>query len=151
MSENIKGEGHVTGVQWDKVNDRPVVKAMVRCDSGPMAGRVGTVTLWLDTAASSGRTTSSLDDTTRALRAAGYHRFGEKGLSRNDHFSRLKSNPVQITFAPSKTDGKLWPKYLSPIPSLKAPTAEVSDDEVNALFGAGESSAPGKDDSDIPF
>jgi hypothetical protein len=146
MSENIKGEGHVTGAQWDKVGDKTVVKAMVRCDSGAMAGKGGTVTLWLDTTVASNRSTSSLDDTVKAMRAAGYHRFGEPGINRNDHFSRVKSLPVTITFVPSKTDGRLWPKYLAPIAALP-PAAEVSDDEVNALFGA----APKGEDGDIPF
>lgn len=149
MSDNVTGEGHVTGVQWDKVNGKTVVKAMVKCETGPMAGKGGTVTLWMDTAIVGNRTTSSLDDTIKGLRAAGYHRFGECGLNRNDHFSRVKSMPVQITFAPSKTDGRLWPKYINPIAALAAPSAEVSDDELNALFGAAPKSDA--DDSDVPF
>lgn len=148
MAHYIYGTGVIESAIFDAYQGKPIVRASVRCNDGPesIAGKGGTVTLWLDSErpqwAKEGDPTPR-EEAVNVMRAAGFLYFGLRGRTQAEMLSRPKGFPVTIAFAPG-ADGKLWPKRLYVPKTLKA-EAPPSEDAIAALFSGDDGG------NDIPF
>lgn len=155
--------GYILSAGFDTAGGKPVVRGIVRCEKGEY-----TFTLWLDKVNDKDPAKESpFSRTARAMRAAGFVRYGNVNVPRDTWFAydsddsgNVKRNEVRVTLADWVDNaGKTrWgAKYIDPVSSLelKSPPAR---DTLDALFAPSSAKAGPPDDisaddksEDIPF